>query len=659
MSFAADLAELLGRSDLTEEELAADLRAAADALEQSGTPARCQIVPFLPGRRPTDEAEHPGLGSSDSAMVVLDEPGRANTTMVLFDLEHVPDDAVVEVDVTLASPDPASPPTVLPGWNATRLDVGGSDGPDGRHRIDLHPDTDLVGQDLGFGVGLLGRARVAVRVLREGRSIAADEAFLDVCDIRLLGRLYERVIERVVTPDTAAQAAAAGVADPGPVYHPWFPVLHIGGDKAALYTRALVEDIVDKGANLTDPAWLLRVGVYLELLTCIGIAEAVRDDVGDLLDPAERLAVETSPIYEEIRNRIDPDAWRRVWRLRTISFPRRGTPRTGPVSAANLLAKRKATMAFLHVHHDDLKHAIELAGANRRNSQETWQRVFRDAERAVLRQTSSSFPELDHLPEPMREIVLWQRRSFADQQGLYATACVQYRASMNSVAEWAKALGYMDHTGAECIPTSSSLLHAYTREPDRVALLQRYDGYGPTLELAELEPTDVASAADIAELLSSVPIFHLMSKDETAELAVTARPILLGPTERLVRHGEEGTSLFVVADGEVEVLLRLVDGSDVSIETMGAGAIVGEMGLLTGEARAATVRGGADGALVYEIAEEGYKPLLQAHPEWLDVLALEMEARLVRSRAILAGNGDGISIRERIRRRFFIAGVAT
>ena len=66
--------------------------------------------------------------------------------------------------------------------------------------------------------------------------------------------------------------------------------------------------------------------------------------------------------FAEIRARIDPDAWREVWALRRIQFPRWGAPRTGPVSATNLLAKRKATLRFLHVHHDDLKHAIELAG---------------------------------------------------------------------------------------------------------------------------------------------------------------------------------------------------------------------------------------------------------------------------------------------------------
>ena len=80
------------------------------------------------------------------------------------------------------------------------------------------------------------------------------------------------------------------------------------------------------------------------------------------------------------------------------------------MSLLNLLRKKRATLEFLHVHHEDLKQAIELAGPNRFNAQETWQRVFRDAERAVLRQTSVAFPELGYLPRPAREFVLWHRR---------------------------------------------------------------------------------------------------------------------------------------------------------------------------------------------------------------------------------------------------------
>ena len=628
------------------------LRAVADAWEATGRPPTLRVVPFQPGRRPTDEDARPGMGSSDCAALVgapaasSADAGAGNCAFVLFEAD-MPDDASVAASASL--PD---------GWKSPPLAVEAIPGSH-RRRVELDVARDLAGADLGFATGLLRTLRVDVAASRHGVPIAADAAALDVCDARLLGSLYQRIVERLVAPDTARQAAAAGAPDPGVAYHPWYPVLRIGMDKAALYTDALVSDIVGKADHLTDPAWLLRVGVYLELLTCLGVVEAVRGEpeVGDLLDPAERAAFDAGPVFAEVRARIDTAAWKEVWALRRIAFARRGLPRTGPVSARALLDKKKATLAFLHAHHEDLKHAIELAGPNSHNAQETWQRVFRDAERAVLRQTAAAFPELAFLPAPVREVVLWQRRGIGDQQGLYATACHQYRASMNMVAAWAKGRGLMDFTGDECVDLSTSLLHAAMHDPSRVPLLQRADGYGDELDVAEAvfsgagpEPT----LDEVEAMLAGVPILRLLDAGEIRTLAAAARPLLQGPHERFVVQGHEGTSLFIVADGDVEVVLRQGE-VDVPIETMGTGAIIGEMGLLTGEPRAATVRAGRDGALVYEIGQQQYEPLVRAHPEWLDDLATEMADRLARRQNVLAARDvpSRADLRARIRRRFW------
>ena len=341
--------------------------------------------------------------------------------------------------------------------------------------------------------------------------------------------------------------------------------------------------------------------------------------------------------------------------MRRITFPGFGTPRTGPVSVLNLLRKREATLRFLHVHHEDLKHAIELAGANRFNSQETWQRVFRDAERAVMRQTAAAFPELGYLPPPARDVVLWQRIGFAGQQGVYPTACNQYRASMNSVADWAKARGLMDHAGPECVPREASLLEAYTRNRSRVAVLQRQDGLGPSLTVPQPVVAAEPTIEEIEGLLAEVPIFRMLSADDVRALAVGTRPLLLGPTQRFVVEGAEGTSLFLIGEGEVEVRLRNEDGTDWLVEKMGRGEVVGEMALLTGETRSATVRS-VEETVVYEIGRQQYEPLLLAHPEWLDELATVMEQRLIRRGARLAERSADVRpqpLLERIRRNFF------
>ena len=647
-------------------ETAARLRTLADAIEALGAVPSCRIAPFIPGRRPNIEAHHPGLGSSDSVAVLTGGDDAANEAVLLFDVSS--GDPRLTVEATMSWADSGD---VVAGWDRRPVDLGPVR--EGQMRpLVIRPESTFDPADLGFAHAYLRRADVRLSACWDGTPVASSTAALDVCDIRNLGSLYVRVLDEVVAPDAARQAAAwNGTPVPGPIHHPWSPVLIIGTDKAMLYTKAIVSDIVDKTDHLSDPAWLLRVGVYLELLTCIGIFEAVRDELGDLLTPEERRIYETDPAWAEVRARINVEGWKSVWDMRKISPPRLGVPRAGAVSALNLLQKKRATLAFLHVHHEDLKHAIDLAGVNLHNSQETWQRVFRDAERAVLRKTGEVFPELDYLPGPMREVAMWQQTGVVGQQGVYPTACTQYRASMNYVAAWAKQQGLMDYTGEECVPLRVSLLDAMMNEPSRVEVLQRGDGY---LDLVDTRVPSARTAgggdaermlAHFESLLANVPILTMLSPDELRSLAEGALPLMTMPGERIVVQGAEGDSLFVVADGEVEVMLRQDDGRDRAVDTMGDGAVFGEMALLTGERRNATVRA-VDTAMILEIGPRHYEPILRAHPEWLDQLAEMMSDRL-RARQERLAKGEPKAkkrekqkstknIRDQIYGRFFAAG---
>jgi CRP-like cAMP-binding protein len=632
------------------------LRAAADALEATGAPLTLRIVPFVPGRRPADEAAHPGLGSSEEVAVLLADAEDPACILYTLSAADVPG---VSVRAALSSS----------GWEEREVAIERIG--DERFLFVLHPERELADDQFTFDHQFSQQVGVRLRACWHGVPVAGDETSILICDLRRCGSLYQRLLDDLVVPDTARQAADAGVENPGPAYHPWYPVLVIGSEKAALYTRALIQDITGSGQHLSDPGWLMRVGLYLEFLTFLGICEAV--DV-ELLSPAERAAYESDG-FDELRSRVDGRAWRQVWNLREIAFARRGLPRLGPVAAANLLAKKRATLQFLEVHHADLRHAIELAGRNHHNAQETWQRVFRDAERAVLSRTPAAFPELAHLSEQVRDFVLWHRRGrfelgravrlpraisavVADQDGLFGSACTQYRRSMNEVADWAKRRGLMDHTGHRCVPRQVSLLEASVNQPARIATLQRRDGYGPDLEVpAELPAAFQRPAAEIEGLLAAVPLFALLPPEEVRTLARTARPLTLGPTERLVIQDQAGGSLFVIAEGEVEVVLRRDGGADVVVDTMGKGAVVGEMSLLTHQPRSATVRA-VDGAVAYEIGARQYGPCLRRHPELVTDLAALMSQRLAERRERLdaydAEHEHG-AIVERIRSAFSLA----
>src|SRR5262249_54010897 len=158
-----------------------------------------------------------------------------------------------------------------------------------------------------------------------------------------------------------------------------------------------------------------------------------------------------------------------------------------------------------------------------------------------------------------------------------------------------------DYTGRECVPRQVSLLEAHVNQPSRVELLQRFDGYGPDLDVgATLPEAYRRPAAELAGLLASAPLFAPLGATQPQALAPPARPMTLGPTERLVIQGHESTrSLYVLADGELEVLRRDEQGDDHIVDVMRKGAVVGEMSLLTGAPYSATVRA-VDGAVVYE-----------------------------------------------------------
>jgi hypothetical protein len=565
----------------------------------------------------------------------------------------------------------------VPGWSrrdVTNLlePVGGRAASSGLgttpHALELDLDVnevfatlgpDLIETYFGFGSLFYQRFRVSVEVESDGLRIAGDELVVDIYNEKLFGSLYERLINVLLKFDTESQARAVGDGcDLQLASHPWFPVLCIGMQKSRLYMASIVSDLVEQKRALTDPGWLLRIGLSLEFLTCLGIAEAVRDSI-EILTPTERSQFENAPKHREMRARIDIDAWKSVWRLREICVGRKGT-----AGAANLLRKKSATFAFLHVHHEDLKHAIELAGPNLHNSQETWHRVFRDAERAVLQMNQDAFPELLELPAVAREFALWHEcgrlgrmhlvprqltELFGDHDGVFPSACRQYRASMNQVASWALANGLMEYTGKECIPPSASLLEAHiARRPARLARLQRHDGFAGSLEvLYETQQAIVVDHETVLACLQRIELFSALTIDELSLLAEGARPIVLGHLERIMIQGREGSSLFILHHGTLEVIARIAD-QERQLAILHPPAVVGELSFLLDEPRTATVRA-VEQAVVLEIGAANLGPFVEARPALLDALTALVDERRGKNSKLKPAAG----LRDRVRRAIF------
>ncbi|MCB9753106.1 MAG: cyclic nucleotide-binding domain-containing protein [Myxococcales bacterium] len=637
------------------------------------------LIPFTANRRPGDEACAPGFGCSEHVDYVdsARPEGDGQACWLLYAVDGLPEGAAASVELSAWLRDDASagerPAATLQRRPCLRALTRGEGGrpalagaalAGGQRLVAELPCRELLNagtaedpEPLGFVHLFRRRVRVELALRVDGELVAADACEVEVFDAGRMGSLYRRLLDRLVADDIARERRA-GLQ---PAHHPWYPVLTIGMTKAELYMRAIVQDLDDQTSHLPDPRWLLRVGLYLEWLTFLGIATALGEEGEALLSARERVWVATHPNFAPLRARLRIDSWRALCQARAVASPRSGPLSAGPVGLDNLLRKQRATLRFLHVHHEDLKTAIELAGPNRDDSQESWSRVFRDAERAVLRRARAAFPELERLPPRYREFALWHRRGdfrelggaalpgwltglLGDQDGLFITACTRYRESLNEVARWAHGRGLMDYTGARCISRAVSLIEARVDDdPRRVQALQRGDGY-PEEQAPDrsgcLRWRPRPGAGDRATLLAGAPVFAQLPDHVRGRLAASACPRELAAHERVVREGERGDSVFVVTVGEVEVSSRGPARRDRALARLGVGAVFGERAALTGAPRAPPFAP-ARGAVVLEIPSATLRSTLGEHP----TVAIELAYLVAERRAPLEPESAGLVTR--------------
>ena len=87
-----------------------------------------------------------------------------------------------------------------------------------------------------------------------------------------------------------------------------------------------------------------------------------------------------------------------------------------------------------------------------------------------------------------------------------------------------------------------------------------------------------------------------------------------GAGEAIVRQGDDGRSAYVVCRGRVRVSL---DPGDAELAVLDPGAYFGEMSLLTGEPRTATVRA-IDDCDVMEVTDEQFRRFILQRPSMVD-----------------------------------------
>jgi small-conductance mechanosensitive channel/CRP-like cAMP-binding protein len=171
----------------------------------------------------------------------------------------------------------------------------------------------------------------------------------------------------------------------------------------------------------------------------------------------------------------------------------------------------------------------------------------------------------------------------------------------------------------------------------------------PTRTLQIERPTrdrqqEVQSAARI--ILRQQPLFKCLSDEQLDALMPRGRVVHFGKDEKLICQGDTGESMFILVEGQANVVLER-NGSSKFVASLGAGDCFGEMSLLTGERRSATVIANTDCEVV-EIARPILAKSLKQNPELLKELSELLAKRQMENDGVLAAeiSETGLKARE-------------
>jgi CRP/FNR family transcriptional regulator, cyclic AMP receptor protein len=154
---------------------------------------------------------------------------------------------------------------------------------------------------------------------------------------------------------------------------------------------------------------------------------------------------------------------------------------------------------------------------------------------------------------------------------------------------------------------------------------------------------------DRRELLRNVSIFSSLDERELDLLIQATTSRKLKAKEVLFRKGDPGNQLFGILSGSLKVTVVGADGKDVVFSLMRPGEVIGEIALLDGEPRSATVVA-VEATNLVTLHRRDFVPFLEKHPQAAIGLATVLAA-LVRRLSERAEDRQTMPLPARIAKR--------
>lgn len=134
-------------------------------------------------------------------------------------------------------------------------------------------------------------------------------------------------------------------------------------------------------------------------------------------------------------------------------------------------------------------------------------------------------------------------------------------------------------------------------------------------------------SAETVELLRRVPLFSELSDEEIRPISEVAVPRTFPKGVRVFHEGDTSDACYIVREGDLRVTREHPDGRAITLASLGPGDIFGELAMLDGKARSASVEALTDCGLLALPARD-VRRLLARAPETTVKLVVALTRRL-------------------------------
>lgn len=133
--------------------------------------------------------------------------------------------------------------------------------------------------------------------------------------------------------------------------------------------------------------------------------------------------------------------------------------------------------------------------------------------------------------------------------------------------------------------------------------------------------------SELNEFLKTIPFFQHVTDAQLEELIGLGQFIDYGPGKTLFQQGDAADCLYVILSGQVKVFGKDPTGQEIELSQLGTGDFFGELALVDGGTRSATVRS-LGSSEFFTLNRQGFIRLLSSSPELLEEVLADISNKV-------------------------------